>query len=109
MLFGNSSIITTKNKTKSDMLTCRIWTSCHQLPPASFSRERLTRPIAKLPTSRRGSAKVRFAWQTAEVHGDDQNQLLHRRRPPEEDTRYSDTAATRDSPVAMWAKPAKPK
>ena len=41
----NSSIITTKNKTKSYMLTWIIWTSCPQLPPASFSRARLTRPI----------------------------------------------------------------
>ena len=41
----NSSIITTKNKTKSCMLTWSIWTYCPQLPPASFSRARLARPI----------------------------------------------------------------
>ena len=45
MLFGNSSIITTKNKTKSYMLTWSIWTSCPQLSPASFSRARLARPV----------------------------------------------------------------
>ena len=28
------------------MLTWSIWTSCPQLPPASFSRARLARPIA---------------------------------------------------------------
>ena len=42
MLDWNSSIITTKNKTKSYILTWRIWTSCPQLSPASFSRARLT-------------------------------------------------------------------
>ena len=32
------------------MLTCSIWTSCPQLPPASFSRARLARPI-QTPTA----------------------------------------------------------
>ena len=32
-------------KTKSYMLKWRMWTSCPQLPPASFSRARLARPI----------------------------------------------------------------
>ena len=36
------------NKTKSYMLTWSIWTSCPQLPPASFSRARLARPIASV-------------------------------------------------------------
>ena len=43
----DSSIIINKNKTKSYMLTWRIWISCPQLPPASFSSARLTRPIIK--------------------------------------------------------------
>ena len=44
-LFGDSSIITAKNKTKSYTLTWRIWTSCSQVPPTSFSSARLTWPI----------------------------------------------------------------
>ena len=38
------------------MLTWRIWISCPQLPPASLSRARLTRPI----TSRWNSPVLRF-------------------------------------------------
>ena len=51
LLDWNNSIITTKIKTKSYTLTWRIWTFCPQLPPASFSRARLTRPITEAAPS----------------------------------------------------------
>ena len=42
------------------MLTWSIWTSCPQLPPASFSRARLARPI--LP----GEQRVMQAWHSTD-------------------------------------------
>ena len=45
-LFGDSPIIKTKHKLKSNLLTWRKWTSCPQVTPTSFTSARLTLRIS---------------------------------------------------------------